>query len=64
MLFRSLNIALALTLDPKMWAAAMSTWGTASKFGLFLIQYGTMRFIGVRRRKAQLGAGEPVAASA
>lgn len=46
----ALNIALALTLDAKSWAAVMSVWGIASKVGLFLIQYATMRLIGRRRR--------------
>ncbi|MGD9880804.1 MAG: inner membrane-spanning protein YciB [Reyranella sp.] len=44
-----LNIVLALTLDPVAWSAAMSIWGIASKVVLFLIQYATMRMIGVRR---------------
>ena len=44
-----LNIALALTLDPVSWSAAMSIWGIASKVTLFLIQYATMRLIGRRR---------------
>jgi len=44
-----LNIALALTLDPVSWSAAMSIWGIASKVALFLIQYATMRLIGRRR---------------
>jgi len=44
-----LNIALALTLDPVSWSAAMSIWGVASKVALFLIQYATMRLIGRRR---------------
>ena len=45
----ALNIALALTLDPMTWSATMSIWGIASKIALFLIQYATMRTIGVRR---------------
>ncbi len=45
----ALNIALALSLDPKIWAAAMSAWGIASKIGLFLIQYATMTAVGRRR---------------
>jgi intracellular septation protein A len=45
----ALNMALALTLDPVTWSAAMSIWGIASKIGLFLIQYGTMTAIGRRR---------------
>ena len=49
-----LNIGLALSLDPKTWAAVMSAWGLFSKIGLFLIQYGTMVAIG-RRRAAAAG---------
>jgi intracellular septation protein A len=49
-----LNIALALSLDPKPWAAVMSAWGVFSKIALFLIQYGTMLTIG-RRRAAAAG---------
>jgi len=49
-----LNIALALTLDPVSWSAAMSIWGIASKVALFLIQYATMRLIG--RRRVMAGA--------
>lgn len=48
----ALNIGLALTLDPVTWSAAMSIWGIASKVGLFLIQYTTMRMIGARRARA------------
>ena len=48
----ALNIALALTLDPVSWSATMSIWGIASKLALFLIQYATMRTIGVRRGRA------------
>ena len=48
----ALNIALALTLDPVSWSATMSIWGIASKVVLFLIQYVTMRTIGVRRGRA------------
>jgi len=47
-----LNIALALTLDAKSWAAAMSAWGIASKIGLFLVQYAVMTMIGRRRATA------------
>ena len=49
-----LNLVLAFSLPIAAWAAAMSTWGLASKLGLFLIQYTTMRLIGVRRRRAEL----------
>lgn len=51
-----LNIVLALTLDPVAWSAAMSIWGIASKVVLFLIQYITMRTIGVRRARAAMAA--------
>jgi intracellular septation protein A len=47
-----LNIALALNLDAKTWAAVMSGWGTSSKIGLFLIQYATMNMVGKRRARA------------
>ena len=36
----ALNIALALTLDAKTWAAVMSAWGMPARSALFLIQYG------------------------
>ncbi|HLG46649.1 MAG TPA: septation protein IspZ [Reyranella sp.] len=51
-----LNIGLASSLDPKSWAAFMSTWGLFSKIGLFLIQYATMNAIGRRRAAAAAGA--------
>lgn len=49
-----LNVALALSLDPKTWAAVMSAWGLFSKIGLFLIQYSWMTAVG-RRRAAAAG---------
>jgi intracellular septation protein A len=52
----ALNIVLALTLDPVAWSATMSIWGLASKIALFLIQYVTMRTIGVRRGRAAAAA--------
>jgi intracellular septation protein len=48
------NIYVALKYSVMTWAAFMSAYGIASKLGLFLIQYSTMRFIGVRRRRAQI----------
>jgi intracellular septation protein A len=53
----ALNIALALTLDAKTWAAVMSVWGIASKIGLFLIQYAVMTAIGKRRAAAGATTG-------
>jgi intracellular septation protein A len=49
-----LNLFLAFTLPVASWAAFMSTWGLASKLGLFLIQYATMRAIALRRRRLPL----------
>jgi intracellular septation protein len=48
----ALNLILALTLDKIAWATDMSIYHMVSVIGLFVIQYGTMRFIGVRRRRA------------
>src|SRR5258708_39403963 len=52
----ALNIVLALTLDPISWSATMAIWGIVSKVVLFLIQYVTMRTIGVRRGRAAAAA--------
>ena len=49
-----LNLFLAFTLPAAARAASMSAWGLGSKLGLFLIQYATMRVIGVRRRRAEM----------
>jgi intracellular septation protein A len=54
----ALNIALALSLDAKIWAAFMSGWGVFSKLGLFLVQYATMTAIG-RRRAAAAAMAQP-----
>jgi intracellular septation protein len=56
------NIWVATHYSFLVWTGFMSAYALVTKFGLFLIQYGTMRFIAVRRRRAQLGAAEPVAA--
>lgn len=50
----ALNLVLALTVPVDAWGWLMSGWGIASKLGLFLLQYGVMRTIGVRRRRAAL----------
>ena len=52
-----LNIALALMLDAKSWAALMSAWGILSKIALFLVQYAVMTAIGKRRAAAAATAG-------
>jgi intracellular septation protein len=46
----ALNLILALNLSVVTWASFMSVYGIISKLGLFLIQYGTMRYVGFRRR--------------
>jgi intracellular septation protein len=50
----ALNVAVALNFSAESWAAFMSIYGIVSKVVLLLIGYGTMRFIGARRRRAQL----------
>jgi intracellular septation protein len=48
----ALNVIVALNFSVTAWAWFMSVYGTLSKLGLFLTQYVTMRYIGVRRRRA------------
>jgi len=54
----ALNVIAALNFDAGSWAAFMSVYGIVSKVALLLIQYGTMRFIGVRRHRSQLAQAE------
>lgn len=49
-----LNLLLVFSVSVRDWATFMSAWGLGSKLGLFLVQYATMRIIGVRRRRAEL----------
>jgi hypothetical protein len=57
----ALNLtAVAMHINVITWAAFLSIYGIGSKLSLFIIQYTTMRFIGVRRYRAQ----EALAASA
>jgi intracellular septation protein A len=59
-----LNLAAILfRLDVVAWASFMSIYAIASKGGLFLIQYGVMRFVGRRRFRAReaVAAGTAVA---
>ena len=59
------NIVAALNLSFLGWTAFMATYALSTKLGLFLVQYGTMRFIALRRRRAQTaGSGEMAAAQA
>jgi len=47
------NLAAANMMGVVAWSAFMSAYAIVSKLGLFVIQYGTMRFIGRRRWAAQ-----------
>jgi intracellular septation protein len=51
-----LNLFVALNFSIVAWSAFMSIWAIVSKLALFLIQYATMRTIGVRRRRAEMAA--------
>jgi intracellular septation protein len=59
----ALNVVLALSLSPVAWAQAMSIYGVASKVALFLIQYATMRLIGLSRHRRGLIPAEVLAAA-
>jgi intracellular septation protein len=50
----ALNAIVALNFSVVAWASIMSTYAIVSKLALFLTQYATMRYIGVRRRRAQM----------
>jgi intracellular septation protein len=55
MLFSAaLNLIVALNFSVVTWASFMSIYAIVSKLGLFLTQYAIMRYIGVRRRRAQM----------
>jgi intracellular septation protein len=56
MMFASaaLNVIVALKFSVLFWASFMSGYAIVSKASLFFIQYATMRYIGVRRRRAQM----------
>jgi intracellular septation protein len=55
----ALNAIVALNFSVVAWASIMSIYAIGSKFGLFLTQYATMRYIGVRRRRAQMKPALP-----
>src|ERR1700689_5459018 len=52
----ALNLLVAMSLSVTAWAAFMSVWAVCSKVALFLISYATMRYIGIRRHRAQMSA--------
>jgi intracellular septation protein len=45
-----LNVVVALNVSVVAWSAFMSVYAIVSKAAVFLIGYGTMRYIGARRR--------------
>ena len=53
----ALNVIVALNFSVAAWAWFMSVYGIVSKLGLFLIQYATMRYVGVSRRRASTNLG-------
>jgi intracellular septation protein len=60
----ALNLLVALNFSVVAWSALMSVFAIASKAALFLIQYSTMRLIGVRRHRAHLTLAPAPAPSA
>ena len=50
----ALNMVVALNFSVVTWASFMSIYGIVSKAALFMIAFATMRYIGVRRRRAQV----------
>jgi intracellular septation protein len=55
----ALNLIAAMSLSATAWSAFMSVWAVASKVVLFLISYATMRYIGIRRHRAQMSPALP-----
>jgi intracellular septation protein len=55
----ALNAIVALNFSVVAWASIMSIYAIGSKLGLFLTQYATMRYIGVRRHRAQMTPARP-----
>jgi hypothetical protein len=54
----ALNAIVALNYSVATWASFITVYGIVSKFGLFTIQYATMRYIAIRRR-AQMTPAPP-----
>ena len=58
------NVVAAMQLSVLAWTGFMSTYALATKLGLFGIQYTTMRFIALRRRRAAGAPADALAAQA
>jgi hypothetical protein len=50
----ALNVIVVLNFSVATWASFMSIYAIVSKAALFMIAYATMRYIDVRRRRAQM----------
>jgi hypothetical protein len=55
----ALNLIAAMSFSVTAWSAFMSVWAIVSKVALFLISYATMRYIGIRRHRAQMSPALP-----
>ncbi|MGO9007879.1 MAG: inner membrane-spanning protein YciB [Beijerinckiaceae bacterium] len=55
----AVNMVVALNFSVVAWSEFMLVFGIVSKAGLFLTAFATMRYIGVRRRRAQLVPAQP-----
>ncbi len=55
----ALNLIAAMSLTVVAWSVFMSVWAVASKVALFLISYATMRYVGMRRHRAQMSPALP-----
>ena len=54
-----LNLIVAMNTSVVTWSAVMSVYAIVSKAVLFLISYAAMRYVGVRRRRAQIAHAAP-----
>ena len=55
----ALNVVVALNFSIETWSAFMAVYAIASKAGVFLIGYATMRYIAVRRRARATAVPSP-----
>lgn len=58
----AVNLVTAISMSVLAWTAFMSAYALATKLSLFGVQYATMRFVGVRRRRSAAPAEAMAAA--
>lgn len=58
----AVNLVLVLTVSAKVWGAAISSWGMASKLTLCVAQIAVMKNVGRRRYRAKNGDRSNIAA--